>query len=149
MRVLWFAPNKPANISVGRSRIVDQLRNRGFDVTIHRTIPTTVLKGLLQGSAYDVFVGTTRAGAIAAAVVATLHRRPLVVDHVDPISQFEATHPRWLTAIVKNLEGLVFSLAAHVFYVYPEEASRVEDRVEVATRTDLGLDYETFADPPT
>lgn len=148
MKVLWFTPNKPANVSVGRSRIVDHLRDRGFDVTIRTTIPATVLEGFRDGGSYDVIVGTTRAGAVAATTVATVHRRPLVVDHVDPISQFEATHPPWLAAIVKNLEAVAFRLADHVLYVYPEEAVRVESRTEAATRTDLGLDFEKFADPP-
>jgi glycosyltransferase involved in cell wall biosynthesis len=146
-RVLWLTPDKPDNISVGRSRIAARLEQTGYDVTVTGTTPRTALGSLRDRGAYDVVVGTTRAGALAATVVATGHRIPLIVDHVDPIEQFERTHSRWLATLVRVGESVAFRRADHVLYVYEEEAHRVEPTASAATKTALGVDYHRFADP--
>jgi glycosyltransferase involved in cell wall biosynthesis len=147
VRVCWLTPDKPADISVGRRRIADRLEREGFDVTLRGTTPTTVRGTLRERSAYDAVVGTTRAGAFAGLTTKALGT-PLVVDHVDPIRQFETTHPRWLAAGVRAGENLAFRVADHVLYVYEEEARRVRRYARAATETDLGVAFERFADPP-
>jgi len=144
--VLWFTPDKPEDISVGRRMIARHLRTEGFDVELRGTTPETVARSAPPAGSYDVLVGTTRAGAFAATALAKLHGLPLVIDHVDPIRQFETTHPRWLSAPVRVAENASFRLADHVLYVYEEEHERVERRAD-ATKTALGLEYERFASP--
>ncbi|SER82563.1 glycosyltransferase [Natrinema salaciae] len=146
-RVLWLTPDKPADISVGRQRIADHLSSDGIAVALRGTTPKTVLQSLREADRYDVVVGTTRAGAIAGLVLKLATGTPLVVDHIDPIRQFEATHPRWLGAIVRQLENAAFRIADHVLYVYAEEEDRVE-RFASATKTDLGVEFDRFANPP-
>lgn len=146
-RVLWLTPDKPANISVGRQRIAAHLEANGLTVTVRGTTPYTLLRSLREAHKYDVVVGTTRAGAISGAIINAVTGTPLVVDHVDPIRQFTETHPRWLAVIVRLLENLTFRLADHVLYVYEEERDRVERYAKATTRTNLGVEYERFADP--
>jgi len=145
--VLWLTPDKPANISIGRQRIAAHLEQAGFDLTLRGTTGRAVLASLRERGQYDVVVGTTRAGAIAASLVAGLHGRPLVVDHVDPIRQLRETASWPVASAVERLENTAFRLADHVLYVYAEEADRVTRRAGMVTRTNLGVDIERFADP--
>lgn len=147
LRVLWLTPDKPEHISVGRQRIAEQLERRGYDVTLRGTTLRTLLASLRERARYDVVIGTTRAGAIAGTLL-TLVDGPLIVDHVDPIRQFEATHSRWLAGLVRWLEQFAFAAAAHVLYVYSEEKQRVERFADSVSETDLGVAYDRFADPP-
>lgn len=146
-RVLWLTPDKPDNISVGRQRIADHLEDRGFEVTIRGTTTGTVFSSLRERGRYDAIIGTTRAGAIAGIVLAAVHRCPFVVDHVDPIRQFEETHSQWLATVVRILESVTFWTANHVIYVYEEERNRVTQFATASTKTDLGVEYDRFADP--
>lgn len=147
LRVLWLTPNKPENISVGRSRISEHLRKQGISVDMREASPGH-LRWLLSGEAnYDVVVGTTRAGAIFGTALRVLKRIPLVVDHVDPISQFESTNSKPLALLVRFLENISFAVSTHTMYVYPEERKRVERYASDATETDLGVEYKTFFQP--
>ena len=145
--VLWLTPDKPENISVGRQRIAVELEASGVDVTLRGTTLRTVVHSLREIGRYDAVIGTTRAGALAGIAVKLIHRQPLIVDHVDPIRQFETTHPGWLARIVRVLENVSFTLADHVLYVYEEEADRVTKYAGSRTKTDLGVDFDRFADP--
>lgn len=145
--VLWLTPDKPDSISVGRRRIADHLEAAGFNVDLRGTTSRTVAKSLWDGKKYDVIIGTTRLGAIAGTVVSRVHNVPLIVDHVDPIRQLRATQSEIVVRLIRRLEHLAFRLAAHVLYVYPEEESRISDRVTASSKTDLGVEYDRFADP--
>lgn len=146
-RILWLTPDKPENISVGRRRIADHLRQRGFDITLRGTTGRTAIRSLREFGHYDAIVGTTRAGALAGLFLSTVHRRPLIVDHVDPIRQFEETHPRWLSMPVRHLENAAFTAANHVLYVYDEESERIKRHASRTTQTALGVEFERFSDP--
>lgn len=147
MRVLWLTPNKPEDISVGRERIASHLRARGFDIVL-RTADRTVLGDILHADGpYDVVIGTTRAGAIAAVGVAKSTGVPLVVDHVDPIRQLEETMTWPVVCAVRHCEHFAFHQSAHTLYVYPEERERVRRYAPSATETDLGVEYDRFANP--
>ncbi|WP_336359320.1 glycosyltransferase [Haladaptatus sp. ZSTT2] len=148
LRVLWLTPDKPANISVGRKRIADYLQTQGIEVVLRGTTLQTVRQSLRERREFDVIVGTTRAGAIAGTLLSVLGSKPLLVDHIDPIRQFAETHPRLLSVVVRVLENASFALADHVIYVYDEEAARVRKYASVATKTELGVPYDTFANPP-
>lgn len=147
LSVLWLTPDKPENISVGRQRIADHLENAGFRVTVRGTTPGTVLQSLRERKEYDAVVGTTRAGAFAGGLLKLFSRRPLVVDHVDPIRQFEETHPQWLATLVRLCENVAFSFADHVLFVYGEERERVARYADSFSETDLGVEVERFRDP--
>jgi hypothetical protein len=146
LRVLWLTPDKPETISVGRQRIAERLEQRDYDVTIRGTTRETLLTELRERERFDVVIGTTRAGAIAGILLTLAGGPPLVVDHVDPIRQFEVTHPRWLAALVRRLELVAFTVADHVLYVYSEEKPRVQRFSSSITKTDLGVAYAQFED---
>lgn len=146
-QVLWLTPDKPENISVGRQRIANHLGERGISVTLRGTTFWTLLQSLREVGSYDAVIGTTRAGAFAGIVLKYLHQRPLIVDHVDPIRQFELTHPGWLASLVRVLENASFSVADHVLYIYDEEGKRIARYASAVTKTDLGVEFEHFANP--
>lgn len=145
-RVLWLTPDKPANISVGRRRITEQLREDGLDVTLRGTTPQTVLESVRERNRYDVVIGTTRSGALTG-ILLNLLGTPLVVDHIDPIRQLTETHPRLLSLAVRLGENVSFVLADHVLYVYDEERDRVMRYATATTQTDLGVAYDNFVNP--
>lgn len=147
--VLWLTPDKPENISVGRARISRYLEAAGHRVEIRGSTLQTALSSLRDGGEFDVVVGTTRLGAFIAVLVGRYHDIPVIVDHVDPIRQLRETDGRAVAAVVERLENLAFRLADHVVYVYPEETARVEARASACSSTDLGVDYDRFADPST
>jgi glycosyltransferase involved in cell wall biosynthesis len=70
-----------------------------------------------------------------------------VVDHVDPIEQFSKTHPRLLAMIVRLGENVAFTLANTTLFVYDQERSRVERWSSDTIGTNLGVEYERFANP--
>lgn len=147
IRVRWLSPDKPGNISVGRQRIAAHLRDDGFEVEVVGTTFSTVLDAVKRRDEYEVIIGTTRAGAIAGTVIGRLFGKPVVVDHVDPIRQFQETHGKLLSRIVQYLENISFFLSDSALYVYDEEYDRISRYAGTVTKTDLGVDYDRFADP--
>ena len=123
-RICWLTPDKPANISVGRRQIAAHLEELGFEIVLRGTTLTTLREVLADRKGFDAVIGTTRAGAVAGALVSIMKGCPLIVDHVDPIAQFERTASRPVAAVVRWLENATFALAAGVLYTYPEEWAR-------------------------
>lgn len=146
-QVLWHVPNKPENISVGRQRIADHIESAGFDVTVRGTTFNTVFRSVHEYGKYDVVLGTTRAGAFAGVALKFLHRKPLIIDHVDPIRQFKESNPRWLASLVRLFENVSFSFANYVLYVYAEERERIDQYTSQLGKTDLGVEIDRFSDP--
>lgn len=142
--ILWLTPDKPDNISVGRRRIADGLRQRGHSVKQRAWSAADPARLPLSG--VDCVVATTTAAAGLASTTA-LGRPALVVDHVDPIRQaFE----RGGTAagIVSNaLERVAFRAADGVLFVYDEERRRVGRRASATRKTTLGVDVGAFTPP--
>jgi glycosyltransferase involved in cell wall biosynthesis len=145
MNVLWLRPDKPDNISVGRHRVADVLRDRGHDIEV-RNAGLRSFRTVFRTDP-DVVVGTTRLGALVGCWKKLLDGTPLVVDHIDPISQLRRTHGRANTWLIARLESLVFTLADHVLVVYEEELDRVRSYNDAVTETALGVDYDSFASP--
>jgi len=146
MHILWLRPDKPENISVGRHRIGLELEARGHQVEIR---DTTVgdFWGVLQESP-DVVVGTTRLGAFVGTWRRIMAGTPLLVDHIDPISQLRRSHGRITVWGASQAEKVAFRLADHVMVVYEEELPRVDRHASKVTHTSLGVDYDLFSDPP-
>lgn len=147
MNVLWLRPDKPDNVSVGRHRIAEVLRDRGHDVSV-RNAGVKSFRTVLATDP-DVVVGTTRLGAVVGCWKKLLDGTPLVVDHIDPISQLRRNHGRTYTWLIGQLEQATFRLADHVLVVYEEELDRVRAHSDAVTKTVLGVDYDRFASPST
>lgn len=146
-RVLWLTPDKPENISVGRRRIADHLVERGYDVTLRGMTLRTAVRSIRERGRYDAVIGTTRAGGIAGTALRAVGGPPLVVDHVDPIRQFAVTAPWPVVRGVRLAENVSFRLSSVTLFVYEEERGRVERRAGRTLATDLGVEFDRFADP--
>jgi len=146
-RIRWFTPDKPENISVGRQRIACYLRKAGLSIDVTGTTIKTIHEALCERNKYDVILGTTRAGAIAGTALGQITGKPVIVDHIDPIRQFQETHPRPLAVPIRLAENVSFKLADIVFYVYEEECARISRYADQVVKTDLGVDYKRFAEP--
>lgn len=145
MHVLWYRPDKPDDVSVGRHRIAKVLRERGHRVDI-RNAGVSDFRSVLNERP-DVVVGTTRLGAFVGVWKRLVHGTPLVVDHIDPIDQLGRGHNRATVAAVAVGEAIAFRVAAHVMVVYERELPRVRRHTNAVTHTRLGVDFDRFADP--
>lgn len=145
MHILWYRPDKPDNVSVGRNRIATVLRQRGHRVDVHNATHSDFRSVLCERP--DVVVGTTRLGAFVGAWKRLIHGTPLVIDHIDPIDQLGREHNHVVIAGVAVGEALTFRLADHVIVVYERELPRVRRYADAVTRTRLGVDFDRFADP--
>lgn len=146
LTILWLRPDKPDNISVGRHRIADELEAVGHTVEVWNTTFTNFWAILSADP--DVVVGTTRLGALVGTWKHLLDGTPFVVDHIDPIAQLRRKNGRLKTWLVKRLENFAFSIADHVMVVYEEERPRVAAHATAVTKTELGVDFDAFANPP-
>lgn len=145
--VLWLAQNRPDDISVGRRLLASHLRKAGISVTQRTATPRNILCSLTALARYDAIIGTTRAGAMAGLVLATLGRIPLIVDQIDPFEDFE-TQVSWPVAkVVLLIENIAIRYADHVLYVYDSELPRIRKRTNDYSQTDFGVEYDQFADP--
>ena len=145
MKILWLRPNKPNNVSVGRHRIAERLREAGHHVEVRNTHLRSFRSVLATDP--DVVVGTTRLGALVGCWKKALDGTPLVVDHIDPISQLRRNHGPASTWAISQLEKLAFQLADHVLVVYEDELPRIKRYNSNVTETALGVDYYDFATP--
>lgn len=143
--ILWLRPDKPENISVGRFQIAGKLEQRGHTVDV-RGVSLRSFRTVLNENP-DVVVGTTRLGAFVGTWIKIVKRFPLVIDHIDPISQFRRNNSQLLTWSVSQGEKFSFRYADHVMVVYEEEVPRVRRYTNSVTKTRLGVDYERFAEP--
>lgn len=143
--ILWLRPDKPKNISVGRSRIAEKLEQRGHSVEVLGTNLGSFRSVLNENP--DIVVGTTRLGAFVGTWMKLVKDLPLVIDHIDPIRQFGRNNGQLLTWAVSQAEKVSFRYADHVMVVYEEEIPRVKRYTDSVTKTRLGVDYKRFAEP--
>lgn len=146
MEILWLRPDKPENISVGRHRLGIELEARGHNVRIQNTTFGDFRKDLSDD--IDVIIGTTRLGAFVGTWKHIVSGTPLLVDHIDPISQLRRSRGPVTTWAVSQLEKGAFRIADHVMVVYEEELPRVRRHAASVTKTSLGVDYDRFSNPP-
>jgi len=142
--ILWLVPDKPENISTGRQRIASGLEALGYGIVQE---PRELAHVATQARAkYDAVIGTTSAGGILT-VASRLRDTPVIIDHVDPVSQTYETSGQLAALCIHALENLAFRLADGVMYVYEGEAERVMRRADRWGKTRLGVDYGRFAAP--
>jgi len=140
--VLWLVPDKPDNISTGRSRIAQGLRERGYAITL-----TDDKTGcIVDVHGYDVFITTTVAGGLAAPIAKRNGTR-VIVDYVDPISQLYDRDGPTIGLIGSELLRTAFRVSDATLYVYDRERTRVNQYDSKAFKTTLGVDFDRFHNP--
>lgn len=145
-RVLWLVPNKPDNISTGRQRIAQGLRNRGHTVTLRQDRKTHAkTQSRLD---FDVLMASSAAGGLFGPPARLFQRTPFIMDHVDPIRQMYVTANRRNAWLAHALQFVGFRVADGIFYVYDEERPRFDGLSARVEQTTLGVDYDRFADTP-
>lgn len=144
--ILWLVPEKPDNISTGRKRIAEGLRDRGHDVTLLDDRREHAREQYRNG--FDVLMSTTAAGGLFGPPAKLLQGKAVVVDHVDPIRQMYMTSPRRTAALAQTLHAVSFRSADGILYVYDEEEERVTGHGATVQQTSLGVDYDRFAETP-
>jgi glycosyltransferase involved in cell wall biosynthesis len=143
-RILWLAPDKPENLSIGRARIANGLRQKGYAVNYQ---PRRLAHVKTQLTAdYDVLIGTTSLAGILG-METGVNGKTFIVDHIDPISQMRRTAGRTKAKLVETLQDVAFRLADGIMYVYDEEAQRVYQSDAHVSQTTLGVDYDRFQNP--
>lgn len=145
--ILWLTPDKPDNISIGRKRIANHIRDRGHFVELRGVSGKNLLVSLVDIHSFDIVVGTTHSGAIIGAFLAYISDLPFIVDHIDPIAQLYGTASSPVVAIVNKLELHAFQRAEKVFFVYEEERTRVASSTDSWEKVELGADIDKFENP--
>jgi len=142
--ILWLTPDKPENLSIGRRRIADGLKDKGYTITCE---PRRLEHAKTQlTSSYDVLLGTTSLAGIMG-MESVIRDKAFVVDHVDPISQLYRTADYKTARLVETLQDIAFRLADGILYVYDEEVDRLTGTSATVQQTTLGVDYERFQNP--
>ncbi len=143
LSILWVTPDKPDNISTGRARIADGLRDRGHEVTqiADRKEALTAAR-----DNYDVCISTTAWGGVVGPVAKTTGAA-YVVDYVDPVTQLYRSAGTPMGVIGHALHTAAFAAADTVLHVYDSERGRVRLFADDIRRTTLGVDYDRFASP--
>jgi len=143
-QILWLAPDKPENLSIGRARISQGLRDRGYTVNYEPRRLEHVKTQLTAD--YDVLIGTTSLAGILG-MGTGLNGKTFIVDHVDPIRQMYRTAGSTKARLVETLQDVAFRLADGILYVYDEESERVYQSDAHVSQTTLGVDYDRFQNP--
>lgn len=142
--IIWLVPNKPENISTGRQRIADGLRERGFSVILTDDRKTALRKTVSEKP--DVLMTTTAAGGLVGPPTKITGTK-YVVDYVDPILQMYHSSNYVDARLATTLQHFAFTVADGILYVYEEESLRVNRFETPIQKTTLGVDYDKFANP--
>lgn len=140
-RVLWLVPDKPDNISTGRQRIAQGLRDCGHDVTV--TQDRRRHARLQASGEYDVLLASSAAGGLFGPLART-QGMAFVVDHVDPVHQQYDAGGRRSGMLVQGLLRVAFRAADGILYVYDEERERVDGNGATVLGTSLGLGFGAY-----
>lgn len=148
MNVLWLRPTTGENISVGRERIAEHLREQSMSIDVvncsGKDALSAVLFGLLRN--YDAIVGTTRAGLYVGYPLSKVLQTGFVADVADPIIQIKDLN-KYLYDFFEWYERMILKRCKQVAIVYDETADRLDTHSIDYTQVENGVDYEFFANP--
>lgn len=149
MKLLWLKPTKGENISIGRHKIAEKMKQRGHDVKVEEVSGFMALKAFTKWlfKDFDLIVGTTKSGGILGALLKFLRGRGLIVDHIDPMFKYREKHSKIRSNIVAFLQDLSIRYADHVMVAYSEELKRVKEINEESSLVPLGIEYGDFRNP--
>lgn len=148
LRVLWLRPTKPENISVGRERIAEYLREWGYVVDIQDASQFDAIRAMAAGirGDYDVVVGTVRMGLYVGWLLSTVTRKPFVADVTDPIEQINHL-PSPLYRLLFEIEHVALHSAEEAMFVYNSSYSQAKRRGIDGEKVENAVNYEEFNDP--
>ena len=148
MNVLWLRATTGENISVGRERIADHLRERSISVDVVNASGKDAFSAVLTGflGDYDVIVGTTRVGLYIGYPLSRVLQTGFVADIADPIVQIKHLR-KCFYRFFERYEIEVLKRCKEIAVVYDETADRLDAHDIDYTQVENGVDYEQFANP--
>lgn len=148
MNCLWLRPSTGDNISLRRTRIADQLGQRGIDIDIQDASgrdALTAIRRALVGD-YDVIMGNVRVGLYLGFPLAKLRRRPFVGTVSDPIEQIDHL-PGPLFRFFQWYEWMILSYADACSFTYESSYEEAQRRGIDGEKLPNAVDYRMFHDP--
>jgi len=148
MKCLWLRPSTGDNISLRRTRIAEQLGQRGIDIDIQDASgrdALTATRRALSGD-YDVIMGNVRVGLYLGFPLAKLRRRPFVGTVSDPIEQIEHL-PEPLFRFFHWYEWFVLAHADACSFTYQSSYEEAQRRGIDGKKLPNAVDYGMFHDP--
>lgn len=148
MKCLWLRPSTGDNISLRRTRIAEQLGQRGIDIDIQDASgrdALTASRRALFGD-YDVIMGNVRVGLYLGFPLATLRRRPFVGTVSDPIEQIEDL-PGPLFRFFQWYEWQILARADACSFTYQSSYEEAQRRGIDGEKLPNAVDYQLFHDP--
>lgn len=149
MKVLWLRPSKGDNISVRRERIAHHLKGRGYEIDIVDATGLDALRAIWMSltGGYDIIAGNVRAGLFIGYPLAKIHRKPLLGDVSDPITDIDYL-PQPLRTIFEHYEWFILERADASVFVYRSCFEEARKRgVSNAMNLPNAVDFDFFANP--
>jgi glycosyltransferase involved in cell wall biosynthesis len=148
IRVLWLRPTKPDNISVGRERVAEHLREMECSVDILDASGLDAIRASLVAARgnHDIIVGTVRMGLYVGTILSWLTDRPIIADVTDPIEQIDHL-PSPVYRFLFEFEHFALKTADEVMFVYHSSYTAAKRRGIDGEKIENGVNYEQFDDP--
>lgn len=148
MKGLWLRPSVGDNISLRRTRIAEELAERGIHIDIQDAgglDAVTAVRRAITGD-YDVILGNVRVGLYLGFPLAKLLRKPFIGTVSDPIDQIEDL-PGPLFRFFEWYEWQALARADGCSFVYQSSFEEAERRGIEGRKLPNAVNYEMFADP--
>lgn len=146
--VLWLRPTKPDNISVGRERVAEHLRDMGYSVDILDASGLDAIRASLTAfrANYDIIIGTVRMGLYVGTILSWLTDQPFVADVTDPIEQIDHL-PSPLYKFLFEFEHVALKMADEAMFVYRSSYTSARRHGIDGNKVENAVNYEQFNDP--
>lgn len=148
MKGLWLRPSVGDNISLRRTRIAEELTERGIDVDVQDAgglDALTAIRRAVTGD-YDVILGNVRVGLYLGFPLAKLLRKPFIGTVSDPIDQIDDL-PGPLFRFFEWYEWQALARADACSFVYETSYQEAKRRGIKARKLPNAVNYGMFADP--
>lgn len=146
--VLWLRPTKPDNISVGRERIAEHLREKNYNIDIQDASGFDAIHAVAAGikGEYDIIIGTVRMGLYVGHILSNIIQKPLIGDVTDPISQINYL-PSPIYRMIFKYEYFALNSADETIFVYESSYKEAERQGINGKKVDNAVNYHQFNDP--
>jgi glycosyltransferase involved in cell wall biosynthesis len=148
MKCLWLRPSTGDNISLRRTRIAEQLGQRGIDIDIQDASGRDALAAIRRAlfGDYDVIMGNVRIGLYLGFPLAKLRGRPFIGTVSDPIEQIEDL-PGPVFTFLRWYEWQILARADACSFTYQSSYEEAKRRGVDGQKLPNAVDFRLFHDP--
>ncbi len=149
VRIVWLKPKKPPNISGGRYKIGDGLREKGYDVEFFEVSGSAFFKTFfkLLFKKYDILIGTVRTGLLLSYILSKVKRKKYIADITESFSQYEKHANKTLAKIIKHVEFSAIKKATRATFVQEDYLEEMKNYGVDGIRVTNWVEYDKISSP--